>query len=281
MGNDSLLADILAYAGGVSLAICLIPQLHLIWKNRSAKDVSVSWTLFYIMGLSFTFAYLYLVGAFAGWLSIFPELCLTVFLLGSKIYLDRQPAKTYSEFVDTETKKGTGIDPQFKSQINQTSNDDVVPFVSVSYRGYHVFFDYNGIFGQNSAELTAWVMKTIEDILVANKVRFVHKHAVVFDGIDSPPGFTSVFLIDESHVSAHSYSELGMLALDVFTCGGRPDNTKKVADQIHAAVLKRFPECMSKVSHARRFPVVDVDTLKKSARSHTFHETFISEEEDV
>ena len=35
----------------------------------------------------------------------------------------------------------------------------------------------------------------------------------------SPPGFAAVVLIDESHVTAHCYSERGILAIDVFTCG--------------------------------------------------------------
>lgn len=38
-------------------------------------------------------------------------------------------------------------------------------------------------------------------------------------GYDSPPGFTAVCLLDESHISAHAYADLGILALDVFTCG--------------------------------------------------------------
>lgn len=38
-------------------------------------------------------------------------------------------------------------------------------------------------------------------------------------GHNSPPGFTAVILLDESHCSAHSYADQGMMALDVFTCG--------------------------------------------------------------
>ncbi|MHC4910655.1 MAG: adenosylmethionine decarboxylase [Planctomycetota bacterium] len=37
---------------------------------------------------------------------------------------------------------------------------------------------------------------------------------------DSPPGFTAVVLLDESHCSVHTYADLGLMALDVFTCGG-------------------------------------------------------------
>lgn len=38
-------------------------------------------------------------------------------------------------------------------------------------------------------------------------------------GHNSPPGFTAVVVLDESHCSAHCYADLGMIALDVFTCG--------------------------------------------------------------
>jgi S-adenosylmethionine decarboxylase len=39
-------------------------------------------------------------------------------------------------------------------------------------------------------------------------------------GQDSPPGFTAIVMLDESHCSAHSYADLGLIALDIFTCGG-------------------------------------------------------------
>jgi S-adenosylmethionine decarboxylase len=38
-------------------------------------------------------------------------------------------------------------------------------------------------------------------------------------GNDSPPGFTAVVLLDESHCSVHTYADLGLMALDIFTCG--------------------------------------------------------------
>ena len=38
-------------------------------------------------------------------------------------------------------------------------------------------------------------------------------------GHDSPPGFTAVVVLDESHCSAHTYADLGLIAMDVFTCG--------------------------------------------------------------
>ena len=38
-------------------------------------------------------------------------------------------------------------------------------------------------------------------------------------GHNSPPGFTAVVLLDESHISAHCYADTGQIAMDVFTCG--------------------------------------------------------------
>jgi S-adenosylmethionine decarboxylase len=38
-------------------------------------------------------------------------------------------------------------------------------------------------------------------------------------GLDSPPGFTAIVMLDESHCSAHTYADLGLIAMDVFTCG--------------------------------------------------------------
>jgi S-adenosylmethionine decarboxylase len=53
-------------------------------------------------------------------------------------------------------------------------------------------------------------------------------------GQDSPPGFTAVVMLDESHCSAHTYAELGIIALDLFTCGRTDPNVvlKYLRDEI-------------------------------------------------
>jgi len=43
-------------------------------------------------------------------------------------------------------------------------------------------------------------------------------------GADSPPGFAAVILLDESHCSAHTYADLGLIAMDLFTCGKTDPN---------------------------------------------------------
>ena len=57
--------------------------------------------------------------------------------------------------------------------------------------------------------------------------------------MDSPPGFAAVVLIDESHVTAHCYSERGILAIDVFTCGD--SDPSAVAAMINDALVSEIP----------------------------------------
>ncbi len=38
-------------------------------------------------------------------------------------------------------------------------------------------------------------------------------------GSDSPPGCTAIVMLDESHCSVHTYADLGLIAMDIFTCG--------------------------------------------------------------
>lgn len=38
-------------------------------------------------------------------------------------------------------------------------------------------------------------------------------------GNNSPAGCTAIVMLDESHCSVHTYADLGMIAMDIFTCG--------------------------------------------------------------
>jgi S-adenosylmethionine decarboxylase len=48
--------------------------------------------------------------------------------------------------------------------------------------------------------------------MVISQIRYKFGH-------DSPAGFAAVVMLDESHCSAHTYADLGLIALDIFTCG--------------------------------------------------------------
>ena len=85
-------------------------------------------------------------------------------------------------------------------------------------RGKHIFLDFTEFFPNVSVDghdMLLLMKKAIEN----SGAREVHAHVEVFDGTVSPPGFAAVVLIDESHVSAHCYSDRGLLAIDAFTCG--------------------------------------------------------------
>lgn len=58
--------------------------------------------------------------------------------------------------------------------------------------------------------LSSAVEKAGATILTTSRYRLGH---------NSPPGFACVIMLDESHCSAHSYADLGLIALDIFTCG--------------------------------------------------------------
>ena len=84
--------------------------------------------------------------------------------------------------------------------------------------GKHILMDYVDYLSPRDDD-GHWMLEILRDSVRDSGVIEVHSHVESFDGTKSPPGFASVVLIDESHVSAHCYSERGLLAIDVFTCG--------------------------------------------------------------
>jgi|TARA_B100001971_G_C18152047_1_gene516379 MtN3 and saliva related transmembrane protein len=49
--------EIIGYLAGFIVAISLSPQLIKAWKTKSTKDISISWTLIYMTGLSLWVVY--------------------------------------------------------------------------------------------------------------------------------------------------------------------------------------------------------------------------------
>ncbi len=104
-----------------------------------------------------------------------------------------------------------------------------------THKGEHVVIDYTGAKNANGNS----ILKILETVIDKSGARRVHSHVENFDGSVSPLGFAAVVLIDESHVSAHCYSESGVLAIDIFTCG----NTKPIpiANEIENELYKILP----------------------------------------
>ena len=99
--------------------------------------------------------------------------------------------------------------------------------------GSHVLLDYVG-YSSPVPDDGKWMLAVMREAVQASGIREVHSHVVSFDGSESPPGFAAVVLIDESHVTAHCYSDSGLLAIDVFTCGN--DSPEEVADYINRSL---------------------------------------------
>jgi len=91
-GISSLAIDAVGYAGGAALALCLIPQVAKIVITRSARDISVAWSILYLIGLSLSMAYLIMKDAMAAWLPIIVEVAGCLLILVLKLFYEHTAA---------------------------------------------------------------------------------------------------------------------------------------------------------------------------------------------
>ena len=106
------------------------------------------------------------------------------------------------------------------------------------YIGKHIMLDYTGYVPPVDDDAN-WILEIMKNAATNSGIRVVHHHVEKFDGTVSPPGFAAVVLIDESHITAHAYSNIGLLAIDIFTCGEHsPDD---VATEIDAKIRSEVP----------------------------------------
>jgi S-adenosylmethionine decarboxylase len=109
------------------------------------------------------------------------------------------------------------------------------------HHGNHVFVDF--IWNINSenidhVELANTIFQIMENSILRTNMKIVHKKLCILD-IDTPPGFTSILLLDESHYSAHCYSDRGWLAMDIFTCG--KTDPEPIMNYSETEIKKRYP----------------------------------------
>ena len=102
--------------------------------------------------------------------------------------------------------------------------------------GAHIMLDCTGAVGIDGT----WMLALMEKAVDASGARRVHSHNEAFDGSVSPLGFAAVVLLDESHVSAHCYSESGWLAIDAFTCGGT--DPARIIEMIEIELRTNYPD---------------------------------------
>ena len=104
--------------------------------------------------------------------------------------------------------------------------------------GTHIFLDYTGFFPEIE-NIGAKILLTMEDIIDNSTANRVHSHVETFDGKNSPPGFAAVVLLDESHFTAHCYTNKGWLSIDCFTCGAT--DTISIVDAMDKALAQISP----------------------------------------
>jgi len=116
-------------------------------------------------------------------------------------------------------------------------------------KGNHIFADFTGFKGDEN-----YLGKYIFDLMIKaierTEMKIIHRHLKILN-INTPPGFTSVLLLDSSHFTSHCYSDEGILAMDLFTCG--PTNTYEVMEFVKKELIKEFPEikCTYLENHKR------------------------------
>lgn len=273
MGYELTNDEMIGYAGGVVLAIALIPQLYKSITTWSTEDISYGWQAIYIAGLWLNLVYFILVDAVAAWVTLLAEMFVAHALLCLKLYLDgckrRAPVdsdcnKTPTITTSSKNSVTSGLDIR-RSIREMTVRNSITAYrrtsltsediVSEVYRGFH--FTVDATFTQVlPAEFGHTMMAAMLEAAKKYNVRVVQHMIEIFDGSESPPGFASAALIDESHMSAHCYTDQGMLAFDCFTCGADPEKTRLVTASVVDFLEKNLGAgARLDIGHMPRFPV--------------------------
>tara|TARA_B100001115_G_scaffold184414_1_gene186792 strand:- start:2058 stop:3353 length:1296 start_codon:yes stop_codon:yes gene_type:complete len=125
--------------------------------------------------------------------------------------------------------------------------------------GSHILLDCTGSIGINGN----WMLEILENAVDNSGARRVHSHLENFDGSVSPPGFAAVVLLDESHVTAHCYSNEGLLSVDAFSCGLTDPNL--IIEHIQHELVDKFPNL--KIHLKKRIPRFQTESAENELKS--------------
>ena len=91
------------------------------------------------------------------------------------------------------------------------------------------------------------ILNILNAVAKKNEVNVINTMRYRF-GADTPPGCSVILMIDESHISVHTYAEQGIMALDIFTCGTRTN-----PEQIWEDLKREFDIKDFKITIVERF----------------------------
>jgi S-adenosylmethionine decarboxylase len=117
-------------------------------------------------------------------------------------------------------------------------------------RGNHVFLDFVNFYDDQLDKCCKYVFDLMNKSIEQTTMKNMFGKMIMLND-DTEEGFTSVILLDESHITCHSYTKLGLLALDVFTCG--KTNPEIVANYIKKELEVKYPDikCVNYETHKR------------------------------
>jgi len=111
---------------------------------------------------------------------------------------------------------------KLKKYINQIGGFDNTPSEPMIHnKGFHVILDYSNLVSSETSEvLTNNIVKILEETVKVAELNVLDRSInVLGKNTGTPPGFAITYTLDQSHMTAHCYSNLGILAVDIFTCG--------------------------------------------------------------
>lgn len=111
--------------------------------------------------------------------------------------------------------------------------------------GLHTLLNYSNFFiRRKNLESTFTNLRCAsKNILTHNHLRIVDQAGKVFiDHNISPEGFTYMYLLDESHMSCHAYTDptRGKMAIDVFTCCKNPENHINAITELNTFLVDTY-----------------------------------------
>ncbi|KAE9034535.1 hypothetical protein PR003_g9162 [Phytophthora rubi] len=112
--------QILGFLGSLLLAASLVPQMMKIYKTKSAKDISLSYQIAYVLGLAMIVVY-----GFGRWLwpVYIPatiELCAALVVFSMKIYYDWQEKDLDAMDVSKATVASSEVEVEVASPVSRS-----------------------------------------------------------------------------------------------------------------------------------------------------------------
>lgn len=96
--------DAVGYSAGIILSICLIPQIYKIYKTKQVENISYSWQILYITGISLHLYYAIYYDLLPIYIPTIIELILIVFLFYlTLVYSKREKMIENNDFLTAET----------------------------------------------------------------------------------------------------------------------------------------------------------------------------------